>query len=46
MLVERKTVLTNELPMEKIILNTDIPYFQVHLDKRHLQGFLVKTGHS
>jgi hypothetical protein len=46
MLVERKTVLTNELPMEKIILNTDIPYFQVHLDTWHLQGSLAKTGHS
>jgi hypothetical protein len=46
MLVEREIVLKNELTMEKIVLNTDIPYFQVHLDKCHLQGFLVKTGHS
>jgi hypothetical protein len=32
--------------MKKIDLNTDIPYFQVHLDKCHLKGFLMKTWHS
>jgi hypothetical protein len=42
-LLKKKTVLTDELMMKKIDLNTDIPYFQVHLDKCHLKGFLMKT---